>query len=181
MTAKTLSSKYIVKHPYFSAREDGYQLASGKIVDPYFVVELPACVVAMAITERQEVICVKQYRHPVGKQVLELPGGFIDPHESPETAIARELKEETGYHFEKFISLGYTAANPGLLTNTTHLFLAIAGKKVSNQMLDANEEIDIICKPLAEVKELLMQNGFLQSMHALCLFYGFRYLETAQP
>ena len=178
MFFKTLSSAYISRHPYFTARKDSYQTTDGKMVDPYYVVELPACVAAMAVTENNEVVLVYQYRHPIQQKLLELPGGFIDAGEQPQQAVARELLEETGYSFSAFHPLGITAANPGVLNNFTHLFLATGGIKTTMQSLDANEEIAIIIKPLAEVKQLLLDNGIVQSMHALCLFYGFQYLEN---
>ena len=174
---KTLSSEYINRHQYFSARKDSYQSPTGKIVNPYFVVEIPVSVTAMAITEKNEVILIRQYRHPVNETLLELPGGFIDEGEQPQQAMQRELQEETGYAFTSLHYLGITAANPGVLNNFTHLFLATGGTKTTEQSLDANEEIEIILKPIEEVKFMLLHNEIKQSMHALCLFYGFEHLR----
>lgn len=174
---KTLSEEYISKHPYFTARKDGYETPSGKIVDPYFVVELPVSVCALAITQNNEVILVEQYRHPIGESILEIPGGFIDAGEDPQQAIARELLEETGYTFDEYIPLGKTAANPGVLDNYTYLFLATGGKKTAEQALDANEEITMHFKPVEEVRELLKENKIVQAMHSLCMFYAFEYLD----
>jgi 8-oxo-dGTP pyrophosphatase MutT (NUDIX family) len=177
MDVKIISSEYLNKHQYFTARKDAYQLASGKIVDPYFVVELPESATAMAVTTDNQILLVKQYRHPVKQYSIELPGGFIDPNENPDDAIKRELLEETGYEFEEVYYLGTTAANPGVLDNFTKLYIAIGGKKVQAQELDANEEIDIMLKPIEEVKQMLSNSEFIQSMHALCLFYGFEKLK----
>ena len=178
MPVKLISSEYLNQHQYFTARRDSYELPSGKIVDPYFVVELPVSVTAMAITENNEVILVEQYRHPVSESLLELPGGFIDEGEDPEKAVRRELLEETGYEFDKVQQLAITSANPGVLNNFTYLFIATGGKKKSVQMLDHNEEIKIIYKPLEEVRSLLKESRIKQSMHALCLFYGFEWLDA---
>ncbi|RYF86668.1 MAG: NUDIX hydrolase [Chitinophagaceae bacterium] len=174
---KILSKEYISRHPYFTARKDGYETPAGKIVDPYFVVELPVSVCAVALTENDEVVLVEQYRHPIEESILEIPGGFIDAGETPATAIARELLEETGYSFENYIQLGKTTANPGVLSNYTYLFLATGGKKIAEQELDANEEITMHFKPVAEVRKLLKENKIPQAMHALCMFYAFEYLD----
>lgn len=178
MSWKTLSSKYLSRHIYFTARKDRCEMQNGTIVDPYFVVEMPQSVCAMALTESNEVILINQYRHPIEQTVLELPGGFVDKGETAETAIARELVEETGFNFSDFFYLGQTAANPGVLNNFTSLYLATGGKKVAEQQLDFNEEIEIKFFSLEEVRQMLMNNEIIQALHATCLFFGFAKLDN---
>ena len=175
---KKLSSEYISNHQYFTARKDVCEMPNGTIVPAYSVVEMPESVCALERTENNEVILVKQYRHPVEASILELPGGFVDKGETAETAVTRELQEETGYQFSNFYCLGRTAANPGVLNNFTTLYLATGGKKVSEQQLDFNEEIEIKLFPLEEVRTMLMNNEIVQAMHSTCMFYGFEKLES---
>ncbi len=174
MKWKTLSSKYISRHKYFTARVDKCEAADGKIIEEYFVVELPTTACALAITEDEKVIMIKQYRHAVDDVLLELPGGFIDENELPETAMARELMEETGYAFSSVEIVGKIAANPGVLNNFTYLFLARGGKKTGVQNLDHNEEIEVITISLEELKNLFLENKIVQSLHANCILYALR-------
>ncbi len=179
MKWKKLSSKYLSNHIYFTAREDRCEMPDGQIVDPYFVIELPVSVCALAITEDNKVILLRQYRHSLEETLLEIPGGFVDDGETSEKAIHRELLEETGYIFTACGFVGRVAANPGVLDNYTDLYLATGGKKISTQQLDANEEIEIELFSLDEVREMLLKNEFKQALHTACLFYGFNRLDSA--
>jgi ADP-ribose pyrophosphatase len=172
MKWKTLSTEYINKHIFFTARRDVCQRDDGTIIDPYYVVELPVSATALAITAEGKILLVKQYRHPIEEVIFETPGGFIDEGEDFATGMKRELMEETGYEFTHIEPLGRIAANPGLLNNFTELYLATGGKKVSGQHLDHNEEIEIVLVTMEELIKMLMTQQIKQSLHANCIFYA---------
>lgn len=176
MKWKILSSEYLSHHQYFTARKDKCETPEGKIIEEYFVVEMPTTVCAVALTEEGEVLMVRQYRHPLKETLLEIPGGFIDKNETPEQAAKRELKEETGYEFSSFTNLGKVAANPGVLDNFTYLFLAQGGKKTADQKLDDNEELVVETISVDHLKELFLQNKIVQSLHMNCIFFALKEL-----
>jgi len=169
---KTISSEYLNRHVYFTARRDRCERQDGVIVDPYFVVELPTAATAFALTEDNKVVLVKQYRHPISEVCLETPGGFVDEGEDFQAAMKRELLEETGYTFSSVEYLAKFAANPGVLNNYTEMFFATGGKKVAGQQLDANEEIEIVELTIDEVIDLLVQQKIVQSVHVNCIFFA---------
>ena len=173
-----LSSEYLSKHIYFTARRDRCQRHDGVIVDPYFVVELPTAATAFALTEDNQVVMIKQYRHPLGEVILETPGGFVDEGEDFATAMKRELLEETGYSFSEVEYLGRMAANPGILTNYTEMFLAKGGKKVAAQKLDHNEELEIVLLSMEALTAALEAKEIKQSVHTNCIFYALMKLGT---
>ena len=145
----------------------------GKLIDPYYVYEFPDWVTAVAMTKEGEFIFERQYRHASGLTLMEIPGGCVDKEDKDlESAISRELLEETGYKFTTFEYLGKTSANPSTHNNWMHFYLATGGEKVAPQSLDGNEEIEIHLLSMDEVKNLLKNNEIIQSMHATALFYA---------
>lgn len=171
---ETLSSKYIYKDDWFTARRDRCRMPSGRIVDPYYTLEFPNWVNAVALTESGKILMVRQYRHALGETIIEIPGGSMDPADvDPEFAMKRELLEETGFVFENMERIGDISPNPSTNNNLTFMFLAKGGKKVAEQHLDPNEEIEIIEMRPEEVINLLQENKIRQALHTTCLFYAF--------
>ena len=173
MEWKLLKSDYLFSDLWFTVRRDTCVRKDGKVIDPYYVYEFPDWVTAVAMTKAGEFIFERQYRHASGFTLMEIPGGCVDKEDKDlESAIARELREETGYQFESFEYLGKTSANPSTHNNWMHFYLATGGEKIGDQSLDANEEIEIHLLSINEVKSLLKNNEILQSMHATALFYA---------
>ncbi|HWN88279.1 MAG TPA: NUDIX hydrolase [Chitinophagaceae bacterium] len=173
MKWKILSSEYLFNDLWFKVRKDICESPSGKIINPYYVYEFPEWATAFALTEDNKVLIVKQYRHPIGEVIIELPGGCVDDTDKDfQTAIARELLEETGYIFTSYESLGKISANPSTNTNWMHMFLARGGRKVAEQRLDFNEEIIVELYSINELKTLLKENRIVQAMHVTCILYA---------
>lgn len=178
MKWKILSSEYLFKDLWFTVRKDRCETPMGKIIDPYYVYEFPAWVAAVPVTEEGRVVMVRQYRHALGEVCIELPGGCVDDTDkNPQEAIARELLEETGYSFSSYDYLGKISANPSSNNNLLHMFLARGGKKVAEQQLDANEEIEVVLLTIDELKQLLKENKIIQAMHVSCILYALEKMD----
>jgi len=172
LTWKLLDSKYIHKGPWATLRTDKCEMPDGRIVDDYYVLEYPNWVNAVAITEDNKVLMVRQYRHAADIVSLEIPGGVIDGDEQPQAAMLRELLEETGYHFNDIELIATVYANPATANNHTYCYLAKGGKKVQGQNLDEHEELIVEEYTIAEVKQLLLDNKIPQALHCTGLFYA---------
>lgn len=142
----------------------------GKAAD-FYVVDSPDWVNVVATTKGGEVLLIEQFRHGTREVNLELPGGIVDPGESPEAAARRELLEETGYGTSEWTALGSCRPNPAILTNTMHYFLARNCEKISEPALDPNE--GIVTRPVDEkrIDELIGQGSIDHSLVVAAFFY----------
>ncbi len=167
MTWTVERSRYIVRdEPWLSIREEACRTASGHPIDPFFVLEYPDWINVVAITDDDRVPVVRQYRHGVGRQVLEIPSGVIDRRDrSPEAAARRELLEETGFEARRWHRVAELSANPSTHANTTFCFLATGARRVAEPRLDPGEELELELLPLAELLERARRGELLQSLH----------------
>ena len=178
MKWKTLSSEYLFYDRWFKVRKEVCETPSGKIVDPYYIYDFSTWVAGVAVTEEGKVVMVRQYRHALGEVCIEVPGGCVDGTDKNfEAAIAREILEETGYTFSSYEYLGKISPNPSTNSNLLHMFLARGGKKVAEQQLDDNEEIEVVLLSMEELKQLLRENKILQAMHVSCILYALEKLD----
>ncbi len=180
MKWKVIESQRLFSEPWFTVRKDICELPNGNKHSAYYILEYPDWATAFALTEDNQVIMVKQYRHGLGEMSMELPGGVIDQGETATAAIARELKEETGYEFELIEEIGKVAPNPATSNNYMHMFIAKGGKKVAEQKLDDTEDVEVLICSIDEVKKLLRENRIVQSLHTTCIFYALEKLGLLQ-
>jgi ADP-ribose pyrophosphatase len=122
LAEETLSSRRLFEGRALKLRVDTVRLPDGRETTRE-IVEHDNCVAVVAI-EGDNVLLVRQFRKPVEKELLEIPAGGIDPGESPEEAVRREMREETGFLPRKVQRLGGFYSSPGFCTEYLHLYLA---------------------------------------------------------
>ncbi|MBI1241102.1 NUDIX hydrolase [Umezakia ovalisporum] len=174
-----LKSEIVLEHPWCQVRRDEIELPNGKIVDDFFVVVRPEIALILPITNEEEIVFVRQYRHGVGEILLELPAGGFDPgKEDAAVAAVRELKEETGYLAEKVTKLATLYDNPVKDTNKIHLFLAENVAKYGEQTLDVTEDIEIVLVPVESVLNKINQGEIAVAGTIAALFLGLNFLNS---
>lgn len=125
------------------------------------VVEDPGAVVVLAIDEADQVVILRQYRHPAQMRLVELPAGKLDvAGEDPLVAAQRELREEAGLEAASWTHLMTTWASPGITSETHALFLARELREVPRDFDPHHEEAEMTLERVAytEVLEAVL-NG----------------------
>lgn len=169
---KILSSRHI--YPRF--RVDTVEVHTGKTFEP-IVFEFRSWANVLALTKKNEVVLVKQYRHGVQETLLELPGGVVDEGENPLDGARRELMEETGYSAENIVEVGRIYPNPAIQENTLFCYLATDVEPNGEQHFDETEEIEVVLMPLEDVIEMARHGIFKHALHGAVLFQALLYLK----
>lgn len=121
-----------------------------------------ACVGILAVTDRDEVVLVEQFRVPVQKRVIEIPAGLVgDEPEFRGEALAdtasRELMEETGFHAESVVPLLSSPTSPGMTPEICHLFHATKLVRDGEGGGTGGEDIEVYIVPLADLRAFLRE------------------------
>jgi len=122
---------------------------------PFLRLEAPDWVNVVAITVERRLVLVEQYRHGTNSVTLEIPGGCVDPGESPAQAAVRELEEETGYRPQELHEIGVVDPNPAFLSNHCWTFLALGCRADGISNPDPTEEIALRFAALPEFSALI--------------------------
>jgi 8-oxo-dGDP phosphatase len=118
------ASDVLTRGHIVTVRKDSVELPSGELVQRE-VVEHPGAVAVVALDDEDRVLMIRQYRHPVGATLLEIPAGLRDvPGEPLAQTASRELLEETGYRAATWHVLADFATSPGISTERLRVFLA---------------------------------------------------------
>lgn len=151
--SELVSSRVIYSGQVLTLRVDEVVSPSGKI-SLREVVEHNGAVAVVAVNADGEVLLVKQHRHAAGRDLLEIPAGGIDPGETPEQTVLREMQEETGFLPGVIQRLGGFYSAPGFSNEYLHIFFA--EKLVPARLFaEDTEEISLVRVPLSDIPDLI--------------------------
>ena len=153
MPEETLSSERLYDGKVVSLRIDTVDYGNGKSGRREIVEHAPVVIIA-PLDAAGRLLLVRQYRKAVEDYLLELPAGGVDPDESPEDAVHRELIEETGFRAGHVRPLGAFYSAPGYCTELMHLFVATELTEGTAQPED-DEVIKVVAVSLEEARRLI--------------------------
>ena len=167
LTETVLASEQVFSGSRINVRVDEVAMADGRQARRE-VVEHPDAVVVLAIRDDGMIAFVRQWRHPTGKPLLELPAGRIDPGETPEQTARRELREEVGLDPGRLdFARGFFVA-PGFADEFLHGFIA---RDCVESPLEADEDEELIVEwmQLGDAIELVEAGEIIDAKSVILL------------
>lgn len=175
MSFTTITSKTEYLGKVFDVRRDQVRLPDGKITTLDVVVH-PGAVTLIPIDSHDEILFVRQYRHSVGLELLELPAGTLDEGETPEACALREVREETGMSAKNLERIGEFFLAPGYSTEYMYIYLAT---DLSPDPLPGDEDEIITVETIArgEISDLISRRVIQDAKSLAALYLAQPYLK----
>jgi 8-oxo-dGTP pyrophosphatase MutT (NUDIX family) len=164
MPFEVIESQVVFSGRVFKVRKDKIRVTESR-VSHLDVVEHRNSVTIVPLDSDGNLWFVRQYRHPVGGNLLELPAGVIEPQESAEECAYREIREETGMAAGNLREIGSFFLAPGYSTEYMYVFLATG---LDPDPLDADEDEFISIEKIPVEKALRMaKSGQIQDVKTI--------------
>ncbi|WP_333619494.1 NUDIX hydrolase [Dietzia sp.] len=130
------------------------------------VVEHMGGVGVVAVDEEDRVCLIRQYRHPLGERIWEVPAGLRDVEgEAPESTAARELAEEAALAADSLAPLVTLATSPGFSTEVVHVFLATGlSPQPPEEREDEEAEIEVSWVPLEDAVKRVLSGEIINAI-----------------
>ena len=159
------SKRVLLTTPRFQVVEVQQQTPSGGAV-PKQVILHPGAVLIVPLLEGNRVCLIRNERVAVGKNLIELPAGTIEPPDEPAATARRELKEETGFTATSWRELSGFYMSPGILRERMHVFVA-DGLSAGDPSREAGETIDNMIVPWEEAIAMALR-GDIEDAKTIC-------------
>ncbi len=140
-----IASERVFEGRVVMLRVDDVRLPNGRETKRE-VVEHKGAVAIVPLLPGNRVVLIRQWRHAVGEELLEIPAGTLEPGEDPLACAHRELAEETGYEASLLEPIASFYTSPGFTNERLHLFLA-TGLRPTERAPDEDELIETVPVP----------------------------------
>ena len=158
----------------FEVHREEYDFRGRPAGHPFHILRSRDWVNVVPVTPEGEIVLIRQYRHGILEDCLEIPGGVIDAEdENPAAAAVRELFEETGYRGNSVLDLGSVTSNPAILSNRTWSYAVEGAVLAGEPQPDEHEAIVVETRPAGEILPLIRAG---EIHHALSVVALMRYL-----
>lgn len=179
MPWKKIKSEYLVNTKWLKVRKDTVKINDELVIDDYYVTENNDVVIIFPVLDNEFVMLKKEYRYPIDKITLELPGGTFDhTAEEPLAAAKRELLEETGLSSEEWINFGEHYDYPTKDTHKMYLLLANNCTKTAEPLKDPQEEIELVKVNIKELEELIQSGSINVTGSIACIYRAMVYIKN---
>ena len=142
----------------------------------YSYLAVPRAVFVVAVTGHNELLLVRQYRHPVRDWTIEVPAGSLHDGETPLDAARRELAEEAGGTAREWRHLTTFYSSSAHISLRSDAFLA-TGVEVGTAAPDEDEDVELVRMPVAEALERARAGGFAEGQTALAILLAAPHLD----
>jgi rSAM/selenodomain-associated transferase 1 len=173
------ASELLAGSPWRAVLRDRLRGADGRETG-YSYLAVPRAVFVVAVTPDDELLLVRQYRHPVRDWTLEVPAGSVQDGETPQEAAARELAEETGGTARAWRHLTTFYSSSAHLSLRSDAFLA-TGVEVGTAAPDEDEQLEVVRLPLGDALERARGGGFHEGQTALAILLAAPHLNGRAP
>ena len=163
---KILSTKTIFKHPRIELLEDRVQLPDGTETDYLKFKKGNGCTTVICQRKDGAILLQKEYSHPIGKRLWQLPGGGLNDNETPEQGADRELQEESKMKGSEYQIIGSYLMNNRRSENLMYVIVAKDLESVTGLPDDLEENVGSFWKTPQEVDEMI-RTGEMINCHAL--------------
>ncbi len=151
------------------------RLPDGGTAEREFI-EHPGAVAVIALTDAGELVMERQYRYPLGRDMIEIPAGKIDPGEDPLATARRELKEETGYTAAEWRHVATIHIAIAYSNERIEIYLA-KGLRQEGPKLDDEEFLEVFTLPLAAALAWVREGKITDSKTVSSLFWAEKVLS----
>lgn len=154
-------------------------LPNGNDVD-LEIIRHPGGACALPLHEDGDVSLIRQYRHPAGDVIWEIPAGRIDDGEDPETCARRELEEEAGFSVGRMEKLSSFLTTPGFCSELLHIYLA-SDLTSCGQRLEHDEYLEVIKLPFKSALDMVFSGEINDGKTMIALLLARERLNPTTP